>query len=89
MNIGRGFGDFFQWDIEESFYKGQERWKEKTEWSAGHWTTLNNSVFAEKEISSFWKHLGMLDTLGTPSVNHKVFKILLWITSQQSMLEQK
>ena len=31
----------------------------------------------------------MLDTLGTPSVNHKVFKILLWITSQQSMLEQK
>ena len=48
MNIGRGFGDFFQWDVEELSGIGQEVWEEETELSAGHWTKLNNSVFAEK-----------------------------------------
>ena len=53
MNIGRGFGDFFQWDVEELSGIGQEVWEEETELSAGHWTKLNNSVFAEKENKLF------------------------------------
>ena len=32
---------------------GQEGWEEKKELSAGHWTKLNNSVFAEKENKLF------------------------------------
>ena len=89
MNIGKGFGDFFQWDVEELSGIGQEGWEEETEWSGGHWTKLNNSVFAEKEISSFWYHLCMVDTLGTTTVTHKDFQNSPLITSQHSMLEEK